>query len=654
MDWKHLILAALVAAPVTGCKEVLPYEGAFDVPIAAGILTTEDGPFTEPVGFVANAHGGQINQLALKQGRFLTDDSTASFLRTNPLPTGSARLLTSAAAWAEPDSERIFVFAGDKAYKTLIRVPYVVRVGRDGFPIEGWLDPTSGEEFNRPRVSEIISSGSAKINGRPVAKHGYTTTEDWELEFDGQVWWVTGSRSGLQRDPAFPGEEFQGARRNITFTVAAKPKPLQGDTLFFKTDNGLIEYDVGGSPLYVSMSADHTTLAMIVHDAIIDRPVVRWFDPIAEEVTSTVPLPTDASPSRLTWAPDGSAIYTADTTRNAFWEIPVDGGAPIEHAMPWPTIDVAVLDPLPADDTTATTSTTPVDGTTAEVDAHRLAAATAYVVPFDARSVWLVDLATDELVDVNDSVPGVQGMFMGSAVQGIEAVQTEHRYQELNDEEERLLGRSVAVSLHSGRVVFMEPGTGCLLRDEFGPRTNLQGQFGSTADFETNFINATFGPFLEQNGLNSRHVLVNPCAGIAREETWTIRFDQNRNGWNVRGAISGEQQAVAFEDERYVSDDGSVSFVVRSGGTPSEDGWLITFSVTEGALSANGDAQGDGAREFNVAMAGDPIFFDYVAGYENKSKNLKTHRAMLLVPAEAANSVGRVNPEIGAFEAFWD
>ena len=644
MDRKHLIPAAWVALALvsSSCKEIPLYEGAFDVPVAAGILKTENGPFTEPVGFVANAHGGQINLLALKQGRFLTDDATASFLRTNPLPTGTERLLTSAAAWAEPDTDRVFVYAGDRAFPSLIRVPYIVRIAKDGFPVEGFEDAETGEVFEGPQVSEVVSSGAAKLERDPIVKHGYTSTEDWELAFDGQVWWVTGSRSGLQRDPAFPGRAFQGARRNISFTVAEKPKPAEGDTIAFSTDNGLIEYDVGGAPLAISMSADQSLLAMVVQDTTIDRPVFRWFDPVTESVISTAPLPSDASPSRITWAPDGTAVFTADTTRNAFWEIPVDGGAPIEHVMPWPTIDVAVLDPLaaPADD--------------AIIDPHRISTSTAYVVPFDARTVWLVDLATDELIDVNDAVPGVQGLFLGSAVRGVEAVQKEHLYQELDDEERRLSGRSVAVSLHSGRVVFMEPGTGCLLRDEFGPRTRLQGQFGSTADFETNFINSTFGPFLEQNGLNSRHVLVNPCAGIAREESWTLRYDQNRDGWGVSGAISGDQATLAHEDERYVSDDGSVSFVVRAGGTPTEDGWLITFSVMEGALSANGDIEGDGNREFNVALAGDPIYFDFVAGFENKDKNLKTVRAMVLVPAEAANRVGRVNPEIGAIESAWE
>jgi hypothetical protein len=649
VDRKSLIVAALLVA--AACKDILPYEGAFDVPVAASILPTESGPFTEPIGFVANAHGGQISLLALKQGRFVTDDPTASFLRTNPLPTGSARLLTSTAVWAEPDSERIYVFAGDKAYDTLVRVPYIVRVAKDGFPVEGWEDPETNEIFEGPQLSEPVGTGVAKFDRRPFPKHGYTATEDWELAFDGQVWWVTGSRSGLQRDPAFPGESFQGAKRNISFTLAKKPKPVRGDIITFSSDNGLIEYDVGGAPLHLSLSADQSVLAMIVQDRVADRPVVRWFDPVSETVLSTSPLPIDAAPSRITWAPDGQAIFTADTSRPGFWEIPVDGSAPIEHVLPWPTIDVAVMDPLASTTEDETLST---GVATADPNPHRLQAPTAYVVPIDARSVWRVDLATSELLDVNDSVPGVLGLFLGSAVQGIEAIQTEHLYQERDDDNARLLGRSVGISVHSGRVVFMEPGTGCLLRDDLGPRSQIQGQFGASADFETNFASASFGPFLEQNALNTRHVLVNPCAGIARQETWTLRYNQNQNGWDVSGSISGDQEAMAFEDVRYMNDNGAISFVIRAGGTPTEDGWTITFSVTEGAMSANGDIEGDGQIEFNIAMAGDPVFFDYIAGYENKSRNLKTRRSMLLLPAASANKVGRVNPEIGAIEAAWE
>ena len=96
----HALL--LLVLGLSACEEDPTYEGAFEIPVAATVLQPEDTDmlFEEPIGFVANANGGRIHMLSLKQGRFLSDDPTSAFLRGNPLATGEARQLGGIAAWA--------------------------------------------------------------------------------------------------------------------------------------------------------------------------------------------------------------------------------------------------------------------------------------------------------------------------------------------------------------------------------------------------------------------------------------------------------------------------------------------------------------------------------------------------------------------------
>ena len=119
MRWLTLGLVLL------SCRQDEPYGGAFDVPVDAAILAEADGPFTEPVALVANAHGGKIAMLALKSGQFVVDDHSAGFLRGNWLPTGGARVLSSVAVWA-PERFEVYAFAGDRHFEQLVQVPWVV------------------------------------------------------------------------------------------------------------------------------------------------------------------------------------------------------------------------------------------------------------------------------------------------------------------------------------------------------------------------------------------------------------------------------------------------------------------------------------------------------------------------------------------------
>ena len=68
MGHQPLIVALLVA---TGCTENAPRIRPFDGPGASSVLGPGNGPFEEPVGFVANSRNGIIVPIDLKHGILL-------------------------------------------------------------------------------------------------------------------------------------------------------------------------------------------------------------------------------------------------------------------------------------------------------------------------------------------------------------------------------------------------------------------------------------------------------------------------------------------------------------------------------------------------------------------------------------------------------
>lgn len=624
-----------IALVLGGCPTREPYDGAFQLPVAAAVLQPEvGGPFQEPVGFVANGHGGEIIPLALKQGRFLSDDPTISFLRTNPLATGALRRLTSVAVVA-PTLNEVTLWAGDELTGSLLRIPYLYdceltperRECEDalfGAPVEqaAYWDPVS-----EPDTAFLTRFGVSK---------GYTTTETWTLTYDGAVWNVEGSRSGYQPKSAVTGVPYEAEAHRIEFTIEPiGDGPVAGDTFVLRTETGLSEIDVGGTPLALKLNADQSLIAMIVHDRSDDRPVIRWFDPAAGTDVGDVALPPDAWPHRITFAEDGS-LFVADREHAAVWEVAPGALVATEHPTPWPTLDVAALD---------------------GEDVRRL-----YVVPIDSSALWMFDRDTDLVIDVNPAIEGDQGMPFTASVLGIEAFPRPHWMPEFTDDAVRRIGRSVAVSLSNNRLVFAHEETGCLVQDNLGPRTeNAATSFTGPSDYTSSFASTFQGPpELEISDASGRHVLVNTCAGIARSEIWSVVFDQNLQGWRVRGTLTGEQEALAYENERYLSDNGEVSFVIRSGATPSQDGWRIEFTVNGGFAQATGDNDGDGDPEITLGLTGDPVYFEYRVGlagpigdHDGEGWYPVDIRSYMLVPGASTNQVGRVDPQLGIVEVGW-
>lgn len=609
-------LLAVLLPIVAGCPNLNLFSGSLDTPGAIAVLPVGQGPFTEPVGYVANRTGGEIRVLALAQGRYLSDVAVGSFLRGHHLGTGYDRLLAGVAAYA-PDADHASVFVIDKRFRQLLRVPHV-----DGRTPEGHLN-TVQPVLAAVTWNDADGSGNVAELAGLAPDPDTAASETWTITFTGTAWEIEGSRSGLQR-PAPPGVLWSAYNGALSFVP--RGEATRGDQFVVQVNSGITEIPLAGDPIDLSIAPDQRWLAL-VHDAA-EGAVVRLVDPATSTIQPPLSLPVGARPGRTAWSPDGRTLFVAEGARSAAWSIDVDSGTVTEIPLPWPTLDVALL--------------------VGESTRHL------HVVPASGTSVWVHDLDAGALIDLNPATAEVEGMRFLSPVTGISAMPTLYdfpNYSKLDDNDEGdddLIdrGRSVAVSLHAGKVVWMREGDGCLVPEPQGPRTQVLGSSAQLADYEPDFdIQVPGTAFLDAVEDDVRHVSVNPCAGLAPSETWELVFDGTVGAWRVRGTTSGDQVRLAYEEERYVSDAGTISFTMRAGTTPSEDGWRLRFNVLEGALRGDGDNQDDRVREVNLDLPGRPAAFYARQDGED--------RAWVVVSASGSDIVVRISANDGLVDSVW-
>ena len=614
-----LIIALSTLIITTGCDDTDFYTGSFVGPSATAVaLPNQGAPFSTPVGFVGNRKGGQISILALEDGRFQNDDAVASFVRGNPLAAGGKRIFSEITTWTT--ANRLTVFAGDQGFNQLLEIPYIVDV-QEGRSIETTASATA------PEFNDADGSGDTATLSNLMAQAGYTSTEDWTVEYQSGQWLITGSRSGLLDPAATSNEPYEHPDGILSFEITGEA--TDGDRFTFSTDSQLVEHDVGGMPIHLTTSPDQTRLAMVVEEAGTYERTLHWWNP-SDQSQTLVNLPPDSSPGRMAWGENGQTLFIADGARPAVWSVPLGDAEPTEIPLPWTALDVAALN----------------FGETPSL----------YIVPEDNRTVWRLDLDTGEFIDANPETTEVDGLNFGSFIRGIAAIPLEYTFSERAATGVQRRGRSVAISLYTGPIAFLDEETGCLIQDDLGPRTVPNSDFGSNYDYGINFEGST-GPFLQMNGANNRHVVVNPCSGIAKTEFWTATFDEIRQGWEVEGSASGIQLRLAYEDSRFVSDDGSISFVIRSGAAPSIDSQTIRFSVDNGAFEADGDNDKNGQindDEFGMALPTRPVFFTHQTTPTDGGWQTNDALPYLLVASESGNFVTRINASEATLDFIWE
>jgi len=638
VDRKRVTLGTLIglcagALWLTGCQDVVSLEPRYDGPAGAAVLhPDEGGPYYEPVGFVTNARSGLIHPLDLKHGWLLADDPASPFLWGASIPTGADRILGDISAWA-PDSETVTLFASDAAFEVLLEIPYVIGVDDSGFPIE----PTP--ELVGAGFADADSSGDSAELLAFSLENGRAATETWVMVYDGAEWVVTGSRSGEQRFRARFLEPYATDDRSLKFTISGTA--TAGDEIQLKVDSGIVEHDLSGVIQAQTLLREHGLLMLSVYNLNNDVARLVAFDVNAGEVAGRIELPSGAVPWRMSATDGGDVLYVADARSPAVYEVLIDAVDPAASAVrilptSGPVADLAwqgEADPDSEDDV-------------AEGYDHL------FVAVASANTVDLFDLRADAWKDINPYTPEIDGIFVGSPVTGIGRSLLPASLPEIGPGGGQLEDRVVAIASFEGEMLLVEASTGCVAQDALGPY--------AIPDSENPFVDvgASSTPILEFSDADNQSFRVNPCGGIAREEQWTATFDEVRGAWVIDGSISEVQEALAYEDERYVSDDGALSFLILAGLNPSTDGDQIRFEVREGIARVNGDLNGDGQVDASFGEALElparPIPYSYLAGDTGGGWDRVNRKTGVLWPITNSDSVLRVNVGSATIENTWD
>jgi hypothetical protein len=600
------------------CSTTIETTWHFDGPVSVAVLQPETGgPFDASIGFVSNSRSGQITPLDLKAGRILSDSPASSFLRAPYIATGRARILGDVVVWA-PDTQTVDLFVADFASNVLVEAPYIV--GVDEWPLR--QEPTASE----PVFTDADGSGDSASVEDMQLRMGWTTTEQWTLTFEDGVWKAQGSRSGPQELTGVFGEPYHTDWREIELTIQGTAS--EGDTITFYTDTGVVEYDVGGAIQAMTLSPDQAVLAMSLFDPDTGAGSLSLFDMAERAILGVIPLPSDAQPYRMDWDDAGERLWVADASRSVAYEIVFDRVNPeastvVELPMPGPLLDLAWV---PLDDT------------------ERLV-----VAPVGGSRVEILDLPSGTFIDPNPLSTEVEGLDLHSPVTGLTSVPLPVPTWEISEWGARVEKNVVAVSLFGGELELVDVASGCLAPDQEGPHSV------ESSDFSGAFVDLgeVSDPTLWMDEATNTHMSVNPCAGVAQGDVWTLSYSEADQAWKVEGKLTGKQRNLAYENQHYVSDDGAVAFTIMTGLLPTTDGDSFTLTVDDGVLRINGDTNGDDAIESPFELPADPQSFWYEAGPTGGGWDAPLTRIYALWPIENSDQVVRARLDSGVPDAFW-
>jgi hypothetical protein len=602
--------------------------GAFAGPEQAVVLDPEldASPYTLTVGFVANTRGGAITPLDLKHGGLLGDQAGTPFLG-RMVATGDQRQLGPIEVWADEDSVQLY--AVDHAWSQLLQVPFVEGLDGNGEPLRVPLSSTE------PVFVDSDGSGDGPSLEVLELRHGFTTTEDWTVEFDGERWWVEGSRSGRQPSNLEPGKEYSTANKEVVLKL--KGSATLGDRFEFRTDSGLVEHELGGLPLSVYRAPGSETLVVGLWDDIADLGQLVFWDALAGAEIARVDLPAGAQPWRIRPGSEGE-LFVADASLPMVHRVVVDSADPaaslVEH------IDV---DGLPMD---VAWVHVPEDPHVGDPGYTHL-----FVALADHPRVDVYDLIGGAWLDGNPEDDHLGGPVLQSPVVGLSPTRQAIRLQEENNLGVREDDQVVAITTFDGQLQMLEGRSGCVAMDRYGPRIRVINNSESIGFVDRGSVS---NPYLYEDPVTSRKVVFPDCGGVVRNEVWTLTYDGVSGDWRVEGSVTGEQIGRAHEDERYVSDQGEVSFLILAGTSPSSDGDTFKFAVEGGTLEIDTVLLPDSSTERAVELPGPPLVFQVESGPQGGGWDEDRTHIYALVVATNADFAFRADLQGWTVDAYWD
>jgi hypothetical protein len=621
-------IPSLVLLALVGCDVDNDRERSFDGPLALAPLLVEDGsPFDGPVAFVANTRSGTIVPLDLKHATLLGDQYGSPWLRSRWVATGDLRQLGELAVYL-PEPDQVSVVATDLGFDVVIEAPYTV--GMDP-------DPQFFEtQASEPLFLDEDASGDAATLSDLTVRSAFTTTEDWTIEYDGDRWWVYGSRSGKQGTQASFDQAYITDQGELSFTIEGSA--TVGDRFELRTDNGLVEHDVGGSPLALQRVPDSDLVVVSVWDAAAERGFLALLDLRQDLVVHEIDLPAGAQPWRMDLGATPDDLFVADSRASSVHRVRLDADDPTASAL------VESLE----------TAGPVQDLAWVGQDADPLLGRTAFshlaVAPAWLNRVDLYDLDGAAWLDTNpdDEVEG--GLDLRRPVVGLSSSREAVRLQETTAWDAQVERPVVAVTTFDGTLRLVEGQTGCLSIDEGGPGVTSSSGI-ETIDFSDQ--GNTSNPALLADDATGRSFTTPDCGGILQSEGWTLTYDGVTASWEVEGTLSGLQANRAYEDERYLSDDGALSFLILAGTQPSTDGDRFSFTSASGVLELDEVANAAGGTD-PLELPGPPLVVWYRSGPTGGGWDLEQRRAYALVAITNSDWVLRVRLDTWASEAIWD
>jgi len=641
MDRQSLILLATLG--LLGCDETYEKVYAFDGPVHSAILDhREMGPFEDAVGFVTSSRNGRVVPLDLKHGTLLSDQVGSPFIRPRWIATGTKRILGQVAVHS-PDDIQVNVFVADTAYDVLLEAPYIVDM--DPNPVirdATHTDPVFDDRDNSgdtPKLTELKMT------------NGWTTTETWELLFDGSVWKAQGSRSGLQSQQATPGETFHSDNSEISFTVSGKA--TRGDRFTFSTDTGIIEHDLGGTILAMERVPFESLLVAAVWNPLTETSSLVVWDIELQMERGRYVLPEGTQAWRLTFGSTIADVFVGDAHNPQVLKIRLDYAAPelsgtnvIETAAPVSTL-AWVSDSLTETEQLLDEADTGelFDDPTVNRDFEHL-----FVGLVGLSRVDIYDLRSQRWIDANpmDDVDG--GIPLESPIVGLASTPDRVFLQEYNDAGNRLVGKAVAATMFNGSIILLEAETGCAALNFQGPHVPMSQGYESIA-FED--VGNESNPDMLVDPSTGRRIQMSSCGGVTQTEEWAAVYDEVEGNWEIEGTLSGLQSTRAFDGERWVSDNGSISFTMVAGTLPASDGDSFHFFSDEGILRISAVEQGNG-QAIPMELPGEPTVFQYRAGPTGGGWDVVDERTFVLVPVINSDLVVRIRIKPWRIEAIWD
>ncbi len=629
---------------LTACDDGFKRTPSFAGPSSSTVLDSREmGPFEEPVGFVANTRSGLIVPVDLKHATLLSDQVAAPFVRPRWVATGAGRILGQLAAWS-PTDEQVTLYAADIANDVLIEAPYIV--GMDPNPV------ISEATHSGANFSDVDGSGDEARLTKVALTNGWTTTETWSIVYDGTEWSVEGTASGRQPETAKTGEYYRTENHELAFTI--KGKATRGDRFELQTDTGIVEHDLGGAILALQRVPNQPLLIAAVWDPLNEEShIVLWDLELGDE-RGRFMLPEGSQAWRFAFGHTVADLFVADAHQAQVFSVLLDIESP--ELSVWETIPAAgpisalawvydELTPLELELDEQDTGDVFTDPSVDRSYEHL------FVAPAGLQRVDVFDLKTGEWIDVNPLDDVFGGIPLTSPVVGLAATPQREFLRERNDLGVRLQEKVVAVSTYQGSLVMLEADSGCAAQTNEGPHVPIS-QGVETVQFVD--VGNPSTPDMLADEDTSRKVQTSQCGGIVRSEQWTVTFDEVFGVWEVEGSISGLQENVAIEDQRYVSDNGEISFTITSGPQATSDGDNFVFYTDEGILRIDNVSRPGMGTSNPLELPAEPTIFQYLAGPTGGGWDAKDERTFVMLPVTNSDVVLRVRLKAWAVEVIWE